>query len=196
MTQIRSKIVQMNRPESRALEPCYAPLANRRRELAAQELAVGTDVLEAMTRAGYRKPARPNARRLANSPDVRARVMAISLEAAELAGVHLGRILIEEARLAYSDVVNYFERDQETGKPRFGNVLEMRKEVTAAIAQLKFRDDGSIEEFKLHDKPGTLRSLRKRLEPAAPSKLEISGKDGGALTLAHLVGASYEEEAK
>jgi hypothetical protein len=55
------------------------------------------------------------------------------------------------------------------------------------------REKGRI---KFYDKAGMLRDLRAHCEPEAPKKVDVSGKGGGPLTLAMLVGASYEEEAQ
>jgi hypothetical protein len=81
-------------------------LRNRKHELAAQALAEGKSRPEAMIAAGYH-PHRGNQNRLAQHPDVMARVEEIrkySDQIVDLRKTDRGRLLIELARIACADI--------------------------------------------------------------------------------------------
>jgi hypothetical protein len=80
-------------------------LRNRKHELAAQALAEGKSRADAMVAAGY-PPHRGNQNRLAQHPDVVARVEEIrkySDQIVDLRKIDRGRLLIELARIACAD---------------------------------------------------------------------------------------------
>lgn len=158
------------------MSPKRKRVLNARQRAFARELPFATPE-EAMRLAGY-KPHRGNAARLASDPLIVEEFERISVEAARAAGVHLGRVLIEQAKLAYSDMRNYFERVPDTTRVRFGDLLAMPSAITAAIAHVKLREDGTVEEFKLHDKAGPLRDLKKHVASDAPQKIALTDADG------------------
>jgi len=146
------------------------PLNYRQRRFA-EELAVCSNAIEAQAKAGF-KPHRGNAARLAADPRVQAVVETAAMQAAKLAGVHLGRVLVEQARIAYfniADVLMYDALGQvvldKQGMP-IVDYSAMTREHFAAVAKIDF-EKGKIE---FHDKVGVLRDLVKFLTPA-------SGKD-------------------
>jgi hypothetical protein len=170
---------------------------NKRQRIFAREFAVSGDLLKAHELAGYR-PHRANAFRLASLPRVKALVEEFSIVGANLAGVHLGSVLREQAKIAFFNVGEVLLRDGD-GKPipdADGNaqidLAKMTSAHWAAVAEI----DGKNRRIKFHDKAGMLKDLRAHCAPDAPKKIEVSGKDGGPLTLAMLVGASYEEDPR
>lgn len=151
---------------SQTAEAVTKPLNSRQRQFAL-ELATGEKPLEAQAKAGF-KPHRGNAARLAADPRVQAIVEVAGMEAARLAGVHLGRVLIEQARIAYFNIGELLFRDAQgqivldkSGMPII-DYSAMTNDHFAAVAKIDF-EKGKIE---FHDKVGVLRDLMKYLNPA------------------------------
>ena len=148
-------------------------LRNPKHETFAQEIAVGKTALEAYTLAGFKRPRDSNARRLRNWPPVRERVKEISLAAAELAGVHLGAIQLELARIGFANMLDYV-RVGKDGLP-YVDLSKLSREQAAAISEFTIDTEvklvGDKEDpeafrvtkarFKLHDKRGALSDLAK-----------------------------------
>ena len=147
---------------------------NPRVERFALELYAGKTPLEAMEIAGY-KPSAPNARRLANSPDVRARLATFFAQERNLIEVEVMRVRRERDCIAYSNIANYFEPVLENGKPtgrvRVKDFTQLPREIAAAIQSIKPTKLGW--EIKLHDKDAALRAIEKRLELAMTGDTEL-----------------------
>ncbi|MES2671603.1 MAG: terminase small subunit [Pseudomonadota bacterium] len=152
---------------SQTAEAVQKPLNPRQRQFAL-ELATGEKPLDAQEKAGF-KPHRGNAARLAADPRVQAIVETAGMEAARLAGVHLGRVLVEQARIAYFNIGELLFRDargqivlDKSGMPII-DYSAMTNDHLAAVAKIDF-EKGKIE---FHDKVGVLRDLMKYLNPNA-----------------------------
>lgn len=136
-------------------------------------------------KAGFRR-ARGNADRKARQPNVAKRLEFLWMEAARLAGVSLGRILAEEARLAFSNMDDFVRIDAVRHLPILDLSKleklpeEKRRELMAAVKTIRYTENGPT--FELHDKPGTLRDLKKYLGGDAPSKLAVMNPDGTPIT--------------
>lgn len=131
---------------------------------------------DAYVQAGF-KAHRGNCQRLARDPRVQAIVEQVSLNAAKLAGVHLGRVLIEQSRIAYFNIGDVLKRDgngklelDAKGLPIVDYAL-MTHEHFAAVAKIDL-EKGRIE---FHDKVAVLRDLARILAPASGGR---SGDDG------------------
>lgn len=149
------------------------PLNARQRRFA-EELAVSDSVDEAYAKAGFR-PHRGNARRLAADPRIRKLVRDATLIAAELAGVHLGRILVELQRIGMFNIDDLVAREangrvkvteevcDEDGNLKAAAGLPTidfsgaTRDHLAAIAEI----DHQTGKVKFHDKLGALRDLLK-----------------------------------
>ncbi len=157
-------------PGTQQAEPAAKPLDIRQRHFA-EELALrGLDhpyshgVADAYERAGYEWN-RGNAARLAADPRIRAEVKRIQTQAADLAGVHLGRILIEMSRIALLNLDDVVERGpggalvlDKKGRPKI-DYSAMTRDHFAAVA--RFDKDGVV----FHDKPAALRELLRHVSP-------------------------------
>jgi hypothetical protein len=159
------------------LESLVSVLRNRRKERFAIEWAGGKTPIEAMAAAGY-KPAPANARKLANSPEVKARRTELFRAHADFLSADIARALIEQARIAYSNIADFWEVvSVPAGDGGVGEVLEWRikdvtampRELTAAIQKIKISKDGRPE-ITLFDKVAVLRDLRNTREPEQPTK--------------------------
>lgn len=150
-------------------------LRNPKHENFAQEVATGKTALEAYKLAGFKKPLDSNARRLRNTGPIRERVKELSLVAAELAGVHLGAIQAEMARIAYANPADMMRMDGEKLYPVFDSTRPITRELAAAISELGFDSKGRPK-VKMHDKRAALSDLGKMVggivDPVADS---ISG---------------------
>lgn len=139
-------------------------LAKPQYERFAQERAAGIPRLKAYELAGY-QPEPGNAKRLEHREDVRARIREITEIGAELAGVHRGRILAEQASIAFANLYDYLKKDAdgkvvfENGLPLF-DLTSLTREQWAAVTDIV----GGRPVF--HDKVGVLRDLLRAVGPA------------------------------
>ncbi len=144
-----------------------AELSNRKHEAIAREVGLfGTDLFQAYCAQGY--AAHPgNAARLARDPAFDARVRELSAvamnKAAELAGVDRARALAEQARIAYSNILDFLEVKE--GKLQVMALDAIPRDKAAAIREIGYDSNGNIR-IKLHDKVTALASLLKATEPA------------------------------
>lgn len=147
---------------------------NRRLERFVLELYAGKTPLEAMQIAGYK--ARPeNARRMANSLEVRSRLSTFFSQERNMIEIEAMRARRERDILAYSNIANYFEPVSENGKPtgrvRVRDFTQIPREMAAAIQSIKPTKLGW--EIKLHDKDSALRAIERRVEAALAGEPEL-----------------------
>lgn len=138
---------------------------NRKLERFVLELYAGKTPLEAMEAAGY-TPRPENARRLANSPEVRERLSTFFSQERNMIEIEAMRVRRERDCIAYSNIANYFEPVIENGKPtgrvRVKDFTQLPREIAAAIQSIKPTKLGW--EIKLHDKDAALRAIERRVE--------------------------------
>lgn len=176
------------------------PLKNGKDEAFCRESIALDSIHKGYEAAGFKR-ARGNADRKARQPNVAVRLEFLRMEAAKLAGVSLGRVLIEQARLAYSNMDD-FTRISDGGLP----VLDLtplkampdheRRALMAAVKSVKYTEYGPA--FELHDKPGVLRDLKKHVGGDAPSKVALTDADGTpvpAVPIIHLTGRPQSPSA-
>ncbi len=124
------------------------------------ELALAGDkspALEAYKRAGY-LPAAPNARRLSNRREVRARIQERMAEALEYADVRPARIVVEIDRVGRANQQDYRRAD--------GSLIpihELPRQLAAAISYTSFDANGVPIEYHLYDKNQANFTLLKHL---------------------------------
>lgn len=143
-------------------------LQHWRRELYARELSevmlLGLDRrdfpkarLKAYTAAGY-APNSDNARRDANRAEVRTRVNELYRQALEFRDVRVTQVVTRIDRVGRANMREYYEReiDDKTSKPtgrlKLRSILDLPLELSEAIAEVEFGDDGMPVKLKLHDK--------------------------------------------
>src|SRR4051812_32080750 len=140
---------------------------NRKLERFVLELYAGKTPMEAMEIAGY-KPRPENARRLANSPEVRERLSSFFSQERNMIEIEAMRVRRERDCIAYSNVANYFEPVMENGKAtgriKVKDFTQLPREIAAAIQSIKPTKLGW--EIKLHDKDAALRAIERRVEGA------------------------------
>jgi hypothetical protein len=180
-----------------------AKLSNWNHERFASLLAekiIDGELVDAARQSAYREvgfaPSQPNARRLANRPEVRARVAELTNRAAELAEIDRAYVLIGFKRIADANIVDLLKgaaKQSETARRLLGDpaafvrYLEtLPRGLTDAIASLEFNEKSGSPKLKLHDKIAALTNIARAIdlfrEGDSPDK---------ALTLADLVSASY-----
>jgi hypothetical protein len=142
---------------------------NFKRDRFALELYAGKPVVEAHEIAGF-KPGKggANARKLANSADIRRRIGQMFAEERGYAEIEAMRARRERHILAYSDITNYFEHvidvdGKPTGRVKIKDFTKLPRELTAAIRTIKPTKFGW--ELGLHDKDSSLRSIEDRVDP-------------------------------
>jgi hypothetical protein len=140
-------------------------LRNRRKELFAVEWASGKTPIQAMEAAGY-KPAPANARKLANSPEIKARRSELFRQHADFLSVDMARVLMEQARIAYSNMADFWERGPDGKGWQLKDLTTLPREVMAAVREVKIGKDGEPT-IKLHDKVAALAMLQRATEPKA-----------------------------
>ena len=112
---------------------------------------------EAYTRAGF-LPGPANARRLANTKAVKARIRERFKEALEYADVRAARLAVQIDRIGRANIADLFEADGKTLR----NITTLPKELSAAIASVEFDEEGRPK-IKLHDKLAALSTLLKHV---------------------------------
>jgi hypothetical protein len=147
---------------------------NRKLERFVLELYAGKSPMEAMEIAGY-KPRPENARRMVNSPEVRARLSTFFSQERNMIEIEAMRVRRERDCIAYSNIANYFEPVMENGKPtgrvRVKDFTQLPREVAAAIQSIKPTKLGW--EIKLHDKDSALRAIERRVEAALGDEAQL-----------------------
>ena len=108
-------------------------LANAKHERFAQEIATGATATEAYVTAGY-KADDGNASKLANRPELVARVQEITGAAAEKAGVTAQAVIEELAKLGFANMQDYM-RIGPDGRP-YMDFSALTREQAAAIQEL------------------------------------------------------------
>jgi len=113
--------------------------------------------LKAYVAAGY-APNGDNARRDANRGEVKARVNELYRQALEFRDVRPAQVVTRIDRVGRANMREFYEReiDASTGAPtgrlRLRSILDLPVELSEAIAEVEFGDDGNPAKFKLHDK--------------------------------------------
>lgn len=132
-------------------------LENVRHEEFALQISEGRTLLEAHKAAGY-VPDAGNAKRLRKRPEVRARIAELRSEAAEFANVRRIRVVLEVDRVGRANIRDFYEHELDeatkrpTGRMKLRSILDLPRELTAAIQEVEFGDDGQVAKIKLHDK--------------------------------------------
>ena len=149
-------------------------IRNPKRERFALEYYAGKSPLEAMTLAGY-VPAPANARRMANSPDVRKRVSELFEAERGFVAVEAMRARRERECLAYSNIADYFEEKRDadgrmTGKVGLKDFTKLPRALTAAIKEIKPTKLGFA--ITLHEKDSSLRAIETRVDPVVRTQAD------------------------
>jgi hypothetical protein len=148
-------------------------LINHRHEAIARDVAGGVSVLSACRAVGMRSRA---ATKIAKRPEVAARIAELRAEFAK--GSSLQRAWIEQELLtiARSDPADYLEpRSAYTDKLRVKSIEKLTREQRAAVSEFTFDRNGNLQ-VKLHDRAAALGKL---LEITSPTKVELTGANGG-----------------
>lgn len=133
----------------------------------ALEYLIDFNATAAYLRAGYRctrRAAETSAHKLLRNPEIQAYLANIRQEISDRTQVSLERTMQEIARVAYCDITNILEFDQDG--VRFKRSKDLPSDVTAAIAQISSQesttDDGTPKlnfKIKMHNKISALSLL-------------------------------------
>ena len=161
-----------------------------------QEYLIDLNATQAAIRAGYSvKTATPQAARLLTKVDVQLAITEGQRQLAAKTGITQERVLEELAIIAFSDIKNYLDIDQDTGGIRAKSFDDATMPDKASRALEMVREDRMIREdskgndsiinskvtFKMHDKMKALELLGKHLG-MFKDRVEHSGSVGGILT--------------
>lgn len=159
-------------------EPGSVPLTDPKREAFAQDLVAGYELYDAYVAAGFKRP-RGNANRMLAEADVQARVRFLFAKCAELAQVCGARRLLEQEKIAYANMLDYWDVDTKTGNLKRLRLNKITRAQGAAIKSIGY-DASGRPKIELFDKVSMLKHLDDRLAPM-PKRVEMTGKDGEAL---------------
>jgi hypothetical protein len=138
-------------------------LRNPRRERFALEVASMVPVDRAYIAAGYRSAvqwARPNGSKLAHVPEVAARIDELRSEFAANCALSVEYLQALLLPAATANVLDFFEEDtNRSGRARMKQLSALTREQGAAIASVKFGDDGNVAELKFHPKASAVDTL-------------------------------------
>jgi hypothetical protein len=163
----------------RALNACERAFV---REAAGRGLT-GVSPKHAYLRAGYSPKSASGPRRLLNNPRVRHEIEQMERRKAVQAGVRLGAILAATAKIAFANVADFVECDED-GRVKVNEEgqLQLRSDLTRedleAISTITVNDRGRV--LWNIDRGPALKALRELLHPTN-TKVELSGADGAPL---------------
>jgi hypothetical protein len=121
------------------------------RELVRLEMALDRQARgKAYVLANY-KPNPANARRLANTPAVKARYVEIFAEECERCRIRPEAIVLRIDRVGRANIADFYEFDPATRRLALKNIKDLPRELTEAIESIKYTEDGRAE-LKLLDK--------------------------------------------
>ena len=121
------------------------------RELVRLEMACDRQARgKAYISANY-KPNPANARRLANTPAVKARYAEIFAEECERAKIRPEAIVLRIDRVGRANIADFYEFDPVTNRMALKNIKDLPRELSEAIESIKYTEDGRPE-LKLLDK--------------------------------------------
>lgn len=143
-------------------------LVNNRWELVAQGLAAGKTQSAAYTGAGFKKSSK-SATKLANHPEILARVEELMQLAVSNTTLSIERVLRELEKIGFSNMLDYIKIDDD-GQPCL-NFTDLDREKAAAIGEITTDvitnpRDGSVTRrtrFKLLDKKTALVDIGRHL---------------------------------
>ncbi|AXK79957.1 hypothetical protein DW352_05155 [Pseudolabrys taiwanensis] len=164
-------------------------LRNPRRERFAVEVASMTPVDRAYRLAGFRSAeqwARPNGAKLAQNPEVAARIEELRSEFKVSAGLSVQYLQSCLLPAAEANVVDFFEAatSPEAGNPpKLKSLTKLSRDQGAAISSVRFHEDGTVAELKLVSKEAAIATLMRSIGAfldrhqvgAAPELLERWG---------------------
>lgn len=144
-------------------------------------IAENQTLLEAHKAAGY-VPDAGNAKRIRKRPEVRARIDELRREAAEFANVRRVRVVLEVDRVGRANIADFYEPEIDettgvaTGRLQLRCILDLPRELAAAIQEIEMGADGQPIKLKLHDKNQANFTLLKYLGglPEAPVQNNVS----------------------
>jgi phage terminase small subunit len=126
--------------------------------------------------AGYaQRSARVTASKLLTKPNIQARIRELKDNLAETAEISALRVLKEYEKIAFSDICDLREGWMDMKKFK-----ELTEEQRACIQEVETKETkfGTEVKIKLYDKQKALDGIGRMLGFAAPTKTEVTGKDG------------------
>ncbi len=130
------------------------PLSNVKHELIAQNLAKGMSATEAHEKAGYKRND-SNASKLANNPDVRARLTEITGVALRNTTITQERVLKELATIGFSNISDFV--DLQDGGVTVKDLKKIPPEVLGVVGEVSQGRYGPT--IKMHSKIAALRLI-------------------------------------
>ena len=135
-----------------------AKLDNDRHERFCQEYVVDLNGTQAYIRAGYsERGAEASASKLLANPKVKARIAELQAKVASKLEITAERVLMETARIAYSDPRKLFNEDGS-----LKHIKDLDDDTAAAISGIEY--DGTVRKIRRYDKNAALANLGKHLK--------------------------------
>lgn len=160
------------------------PLRNRGYDEVARHVAAGLPDLDAWVMAGYS----PHSKQwidVVRDPDFIARVAEFRAADRQPSNISLNFLQQRLLRIALSDPGHFFEPVPHTsGRYRVKDLASMPPELRACISEVSFDKNGRPL-IKIHDRAKALNDLARLI---APTKVEMSGPDGGPMQLEAMLG--------
>ena len=157
-----------------------------------QEYLLDLNATAAYIRAGYATTgagASVNASRLLANAKVQTRVAELQAERSRRTEISADRVLLEYARLAFSDMREFTAWGSDGVKWKDSEALS--DDAAACVAEVvetrSAGDGGWTRRFKLHSKTAALSDVAKHLGMFVErGTLEVTGKDGGPVEHSHI----------
>ncbi len=156
---------------------------NDKQRMFVAEYLVDLNATQAAIRAGYsEKTAGRTGHENLKKPEIAEAIQEAFEARIERTEIKSDRVLMEYARLAFSDMRQFVEWDS-TGVT-WKDSAELPEGAAACVSEVSetISEGGRTRRFKLHSKTGALQDLGKHLSLFVERK-EISGPNGGPLSL-------------
>jgi hypothetical protein len=148
-------------------------LKNPKEDAFARECAAGKTLVEAWVAAGYSRKSR-NWRRVANKPEVKARIEEVAAEAAKMSSVSLAYIQAKLKKAIDANVADFLMA--ENGRMKVRDLTTLPREITAVLSEVRINRKTGDVALKIDDHIAALGLLVKTIPGAiAPRALDVTG---------------------
>jgi len=157
------------------------PKLNDKQKRFTEEFVIDLNATQAVIRAGYsRNGAKVQGSRLLTYANVQERIKKLMSKRSARTEVTQDRVVLELARIAFSDMKDFAEWDEDTMRLKISE--ELSKDDSACVSEISqtYNDYGTNIKFKLYDKKQALELLGKHLG-LFPNRHEHTGKDGSPI---------------
>lgn len=157
-------------------------LRNSKHEKFARERALLVPTLTAARRAGYEIMTAGNAAKLDRNKKIRARIKELQAIDEDMVAAKRARLDERLSAAAFANVFDFVKVDEATKLPVIDWDAVNESDASVIISEFAFdKETGALTRFKKDDPLNAISQLRDMYGFKAPTKAELTGKDGAPL---------------